>query len=95
MLTVSRRLLQLQIKKLTPASSRAAGAFLLSMFMCLHVVTDQGTADRRSGSLWAVPETQTTQPDIQRPLQDFPGSPVVKAPCCQRQEYGFNPWLRN
>ena len=26
---------------------------------------------------------------------DFPGSPVIKTPCCHCRGHGFNPWLVN
>ena len=43
---------------------------------------------------------KTTEPDTQKSLRDFPGSPVVKTPASTAQEgvkvggYKFNSWSR-
>ena len=38
---------------------------------------------------------QPEWPRYERNVGDFPGSPVVKTPCSQYRQHGFNPWLGN
>ena len=37
----------------------------------------------------------TTIKKIKTAALDFPGGPIVKTPCFQRREHGFNPWVEN
>ena len=95
MLTVSRRLLQLQIKKLTPPLPALLVRFSIACsFACAlsQIKLKQTEGQVPFGRIQKRKQLSLT---FQRPLQDFPGSPVVKAPCSQCQEYGFNTWLRN